>query len=148
MSGRPEPEYALRRVMSSEQGRVMNSRLFKVYCDDLGKDHKYLFSTLKCNGYRRGKMLSRVVELVTDVAVFLHEYGSVELVTLFDDYGFPLKVFQWTGIFTLLNERNLSLQEKSKYQVEAAEVSVIKQKLSLWKKSKKPELCNVVTVGQ
>ena len=34
------------------RGRAMNSRLFKAFCDDLGKKHQYFFSTPKCNRYR------------------------------------------------------------------------------------------------
>ena len=40
-------------------------------------------------------MLSRVAELVIEVAMFLHEHGLVELAILFDENGFQLKVFIW-----------------------------------------------------
>ena len=40
------------KAMSFIRGRAVNFRLFKAFCDDLGKEHQYLFSTLKCNGYR------------------------------------------------------------------------------------------------
>ena len=63
------------------RGRAMNSQLFKAFCDDLGKDHQYdvfcddlLFHT-KVRQLSWGKVLSRVAELVTEVAVFLREYG-------------------------------------------------------------------------
>ena len=80
-------------------------------------------------------MLSRVAELVTEVAVFLREHGSVELATLFDDNRFQLKVFYLPDIFSLLNELGYSLQGKNKFQIEAAKkVSAFKKKLSLWKK--------------
>ena len=39
------------------------------------------------------KSVLRVAELVTEVAVFLREHGSVEHTTLFDDNRFQLKVF-------------------------------------------------------
>ena len=45
-------------------------------------------------------MLSRVAELVTEVAVSLREHGSVELATLFDDYRFQLKAFYLADIFS------------------------------------------------
>ena len=57
-------------------------------------------------------MLSRVAELVKEVAVFLREHGSVELATLFDDNRFQLKVFYLADIFSLLNELSYSLQGK------------------------------------
>ena len=56
-----------------------------------------------------GKVLSCVAELVTKIAVFLCEHGSVELATLFDDNKFQLKVFYLEDIFSLLNEFSYSL---------------------------------------
>ena len=67
------------------------------------------------------KVLSRVAELVTEVAVFLREHGSVEPATLFDDNKFQLKIFYLADIFSLLNELTYSLQGRNKFQVEAAE---------------------------
>ena len=57
-------------------------------------------------------MLFYVAELVTKVAVFLYEHGSVELATLFDDNRFQLKVFYLADVFSLLNELSYSLQGK------------------------------------
>ena len=80
-------------------------------------------------------MLSRVAELVAEVAVFFREHGSVKLATLFDDNRFQLKVFYLADIFSLLNELSYSMQGKNKSQIEAAEkVSAFKKKLFLWKK--------------
>ena len=95
-------------------------------------------------------MLSRVAELVTEVAVFLHEHESVELATLFDDNRFQLKIFYLADIFSLLNELSYSLQGKNKFQIEAAEkVSALEKKLSVWKKRVgNQNFCYVVTVGQ
>ena len=82
-----------------------------------------------------GKVLSRVAELVTEVAVFLRGHGSVEFATLVDDNRFQLKVFYLADIFSFLNEFSYSLQGKNKSQMEAAEkVFAFKKKLSLGKK--------------
>ena len=64
------------------------------------------------------KALSRVAELVTKVAVFLREHGSVKLATIFNDNRFQLKVFYLADIFSLLNELSYSLQKKNKSQIE------------------------------
>ena len=118
------------------RGRAVNSQLFKAFCDDLGKEHQHLLFHTKVRWLSRGKVLSRVAELVTEVAVFLREHGSVELATSFDDNRFQLKVFYLADIFSLLNELSYSLQGKDKSQIEAAEkVSAFKKAmLSLWKK--------------
>ena len=132
--------------MNFIRGRTVN---FKAFCDDLGKEHQYLLFHTEVRRLPRGKVLSRVAELVTKVAVFLHEHGSVELATLFDDNRFQLKVFYLADLFSLLNELSYSLQEKNKSQIEAAEkVSTFKKKLSLRKKkSKKPEFGMFLLLG-
>ena len=75
--------------------------------------------------------------------------GQWNLLTLFDEIRFQLKVFCLADIFSLSNELSYSLQDKNKSQIEAAEeVSAFKKKLSLRKKKvKKPEFCYVFTVG-
>ena len=110
----------LKSVLDSEtkavnfiRGRAVNSQLFKAFCDDFGKEHRYLLSHTEVSWLSRGKVISRVAKLVTEVAVFLCEHGSVELATLFDDNRFQLKVFYLTDIFSLLNELGYSLQGKT-----------------------------------
>ena len=95
------------------RGRAVNSRLFKAFCDDLGKEHQYLLFNTEVRWLSRGTVLFRVTELVTEIAVFLRKHGSVELATLFDDNRFQLKVFYLADIFSLLNELSYSLQEKT-----------------------------------
>ena len=69
-------------------GRAVNSRLVKAFRDNLGKEHQYLLFYTEVRWLSRGKVLSRVAELVTEVAVFLCELGSGKLATLFDDNRF------------------------------------------------------------
>ena len=92
------------------RGRAVNPRLFKAFCNDLRKEHQYLHFHFKARWLLRGKVLSRVAELVTEVAVFLREHGSVEFASLFDDNRFQLKVFYLADIFSLLTELRYSLQ--------------------------------------
>ena len=90
----------------------MNSQLFKAFCNNLGKEYQHLFLT-EVQWLLWGKVLSRVAELVTEVAVFLREHGSVELATLFNENRFQLKVFYLADIFSILNELSYSLQGKT-----------------------------------
>ena len=110
--------------------RAVNFRLYKAFCDDHVKEHQYLLFYTEVRWLSPGKVLPRVAELVTEVAMFLHEHVSVELATLFDDNRFQLKIFYLADIFSLLNELSYSLQGK-KF---AEKVSAFKKKLSLWKK--------------
>ena len=46
------------------RGRAGNPRLFKAFCDDLGKEHQYLLFHTEVQWLSRGKVLSRVAELL------------------------------------------------------------------------------------
>ena len=83
--------------MNFIRGRAVNFRLFKANFRffDLGKEHQYLLFHIEVQWLSRRKVLSRVAELVTEVAVFLLEHESVELARLFDDNRFQLKSFIW-----------------------------------------------------
>ena len=48
---------------------------FKAFCNDLGKEHRYLVFHTKVRWLSRGKVLSHVAELITEVVVFLREHG-------------------------------------------------------------------------
>ena len=98
----------------------------------------------------RGKVLSRVAELVTEVAVFLREHESVKLATLFDNNRFQLKVFYLADIFSLLNELSYSLQGKKQISHRDCreDLRLQKEVIPMEKESKKPEFCYVFTLGE
>ena len=130
------------------RGRAMNSRLFKAFRNDLGKDHQYLLFYTEVRWLSRAKVLSHDAELVTEVALFFRDLGSVELATLFDDNRYQLMAFHLADIFSLW-KLSYSLQEKNESQIEAAEkVSGFKKVIPTEKENKKPEFCYVFTVGQ
>ena len=97
-----------------------------------------------------GKVLSRVAELVTKIAVFLRKHWSVELATLFDDNRFQLKVLYFADIFSLSNELSYSLQGKKQISDRGCREDLCLQKevILMEKESKKPEFCYVFTLGQ
>ena len=61
-------------------------------------------------------MLSRVAELVAEIAVLLREHRSVKLATLSDDNRFQMKAFYLADVFSLLNELSYSLQGKTNFR--------------------------------
>ena len=98
--------------MNFIRGMVVNSRLFKAFCDDLEKEHRCLLFNTEVQWLSRGKVLLYVAELVTKVAVLLREHRSVELATLFEGNRFHWKVFYLADIFSLLNKLSYFLQGK------------------------------------
>ena len=133
--------------MNFIRGRAVNSRLFKAFCDDLGKEHQYLLFHTEVRWLLREKVLSGVAELVTEVAVFLREHESVELATLVDDNRFQLKVFYLVDVFRM----SLVILCRGKQILDRGcreGLRLQKKVISVEKESKKPEFCYVFTVGQ
>ena len=93
-------------------------------------------------------MLSHIAEIVTEVALFLREHGSVKLATLFDDNRFQLKVFYLADIFSLLNELSYSLQGKQISDRGCKEGFRLQKVITMKKESKKPKFRYVFAVGQ
>ena len=69
------------KAMNFIRGRDVNSRQFKAFCDHLMKEHQYFLFHTEVRWLSRGKVHSRVTELVTKVAVFLREHESEERTT-------------------------------------------------------------------
>ena len=123
---------------------------YSTFCDHLGKEHQYLIFHTEVPWLSRGKVLSRVAELVTQVAVLLREHGSVELATLFDNKRLQLKIFYLTDIFSLLNELSYSQLEKKQISDRGCREGLRLQNkvITMEKETKKPKFYNVFIVGQ
>ncbi|KAL4141935.1 hypothetical protein QTP88_004478 [Uroleucon formosanum] len=88
---------------------AINSRIFSVMCKEFGSVYNNVLFHSHIRWLSRGKVLTRFIELRTEIEVFLREKNS-PLSDHFQDKIWLAKVTYLSDIFSLLNELNLSMQ--------------------------------------
>ena len=87
----------------------LNSRIFKLICEDLQSDHSSLLFYTEVRWLSRGNMLIRIFELQGEVLMFLKE-NNKDLFTDFEDQNFIMQMAYLSDIFKELNNFNVSMQ--------------------------------------
>ncbi|KAL4083263.1 hypothetical protein QTP88_028593 [Uroleucon formosanum] len=96
-------------IINFIRARAINSRIFSVMCKEFGSVYNNVLFHSHIRWISRGKILTRFIELRTEIEVFLREKNS-PLSDLFQDIIWLAKVTYLSDIFSLLNELNLSMQ--------------------------------------
>lgn len=98
-------------MVNAIKSKPLSCRLFSQICDELGSEHQ---SLLFHNGVRwlsRGKVLSRLHELLHEFNVFVIENESCSnFLQYLEDDEWKVKLAYLADIFGLLNELNLQIQ--------------------------------------
>lgn len=81
------------------RARALNHRLFKILCQEMGSDHEVLLFHTEVRWLSRGQVLTRVVELRNEVAIFLRERKN-NLCEQFEDPSFILSLAYPTSFLT------------------------------------------------
>ncbi|MBN3318392.1 ZBED5 protein, partial [Atractosteus spatula] len=103
------------------KARPMNSRLFGVLCNEM-----------EVRRLSRGRVLTRLFELHSEVQMFLHDQQS-PLASLFDDPVWLVKLAYLADTFTRLNELNMGLQGLSLTFFDVSDkITAMKKKLQLF----------------
>ena len=119
-------------IVNFIKSRPLQSRLFKIICEDMESQHTTLLLHSEVRWLSRGKVLSRVFELRRELAMFLSEQKHERFAVLTNS-SWLMRLAYITDIFSKLNEVSLSLQGKSitvfsvKYKI-----SALSQKLEFW----------------
>lgn len=99
----------LNEVVNFIKSRALNSRLFSKLCSEMGSDYIQLLLHTEVRWLSRGKMLSRLFELHSEVHLFLME-SNFELRDRFTNELWLTTLAYLSDIFNRLNDLNLSLQ--------------------------------------
>ena len=119
-------------VVNFIKATAVNSRLFEQLCADHGSQFQHLFY-YNVKWLSRGKLLHRLIDLRTEVQVFLNEKNHRHAIR-FQDKEWMLKVCYLNDIFTTLNELNTSMQGRNQNIITLTEKpSAFKEKQQLWK---------------
>ncbi|XP_076056356.1 protein FAM200A-like [Oratosquilla oratoria] len=118
-------------IVNFIKGSALNSRLFEQLCVDFGSEFKHLFYS-NVRWLSRGKVLRRLVDLRTEVHIFLNEKKH-QLAIRFHEKPWMLKVC-YLDLLTSFNELNTSMQGRDQNIIVLSEkISAFKEKLQLWK---------------
>jgi len=96
-------------IINFIRARAINSRIFSVMCKEFGSVYNNVLFHSHIRWLSWGKVLTRFIELRTEIEVFLREKNS-PLSDHFQDTIWLAKVTYLSDIFSLLNELNLSMQ--------------------------------------
>ena len=100
-------------MVNNVKGSALNSRLFKILCEDLGADHSVLLFHSNVRWLSRGNVTKRVYELRKELLGFFQQLNKCEtLVTSLRDDFFILILAYLVDIFDTQNMLNKNLQGK------------------------------------
>ena len=123
------------KMVNNVKGSALNSRLFKIFCEDLGADHSVLLFHSNVRWLSRGNVTKRIYELRKELLGFFQQSNKCEtLVTSLRDYFFTLILAYLVDIFDAQNMLNKNFQGKDLIVCEfIAKVKAFLAKLRLWK---------------
>ena len=75
-------------IVNYIKARFLNSRLFKLLCQDMESEHVALLFHTNVRWLSKGNMLKRIHELKEEVAVFLDSRKKRNLLEKFQSQGF------------------------------------------------------------
>ncbi|KAK2717379.1 hypothetical protein QYM36_006235 [Artemia franciscana] len=97
------------KVINFIKARPLNSRMFKLLCQEMGSEHQHLLLHTEVRWLSRGKILNRLFELRQEVHMFLLEQKSA-FSSLFENQDWVCRLAYLADIFDKLNDLNLSMQ--------------------------------------
>lgn len=123
------------KIVNSIKSQPLNSRVFAEICAELGTKHEHLLFHSDVRWLSRGKVLSRLYELLHELSIFMteHRKSHGEYLRYLNDKKWKVKLAYLADIFSLLNGLNLQLQGKDMNCFTFMnKIDAFKKKLALW----------------
>ena len=84
-------------------------------CEDMTASHQTLLFHIQVRWLSKGNVLKRVLELLSEIKIFLDQNGKHEFLAQINDPRSAVFLVYLVDIFERINTLNLSLQGKEKY---------------------------------
>jgi len=122
------------KIINFIRSSAVNTRIFKVMCDEMGSDYTSLLLHTHVRWLSRGKCLTRLFELKTEVEIFLKDKKS-PLGDYFENNLWLANLAYLSDIFSILNDLNLSLQGSyTNIFTSNNKIEAFLNKIELWEK--------------
>lgn len=123
------------KIVNFIKSKPLQSRLFQKLCEEMGSLHKSLLLHTEVRWLSKGKVLTRLVELRKEVAIYLHEHKQDEYTSNLRDVKYVVLLTYLADIFSKLNDLTLQLQETNGIDIFSVhgKIKAFTKKLMLWK---------------
>lgn len=122
-------------IVNSIKGKALQTRLFRIICEDMGALHRNLLYHTEVRWLSKGKVLTRVMELRAELLVYLEQAKS-HYSEFISDPEFLLKLAFLSDLFEHLNNLNKSLQGRDENVITAKDkLHGFIKKIELWSSS-------------
>ena len=91
---------------------MLNSQIFKVFCEEMGSQYTHLLLHAEVKWLSKGKILTRVFVLCEKIKLFFQQKNNLKFQELLSDNEWAAKVAYMKYVFSLLNGLSISLQEQ------------------------------------
>lgn len=127
------------KIVNFVKTKPLQSRLFEKLCEDMGSNFTSLLLHTEVRWLSTGNVLTRVVELREELAIFLE--GEENFSTLLRENNFSLKLAYLSDIFQKLNHLNTYLQGSTSMDIFEVHDKIrgFVRKLDLWSRNLKNE---------
>ncbi|KAE8737121.1 hypothetical protein FOCC_FOCC017419 [Frankliniella occidentalis] len=125
---------AIVKMVNEIKAHPLQTRLFKILCEEVGAAYTSLLFYSKARWLSRGKVTRRLITLRSEVREFLYAKQS-PLATYWDDPKFVQQVAYLADILEKLNELNVSMQGRNANVLTLSDkINGFQGKLNIWRR--------------